>query len=80
MASGITNPDLISVLIDNPNSIFIIEDAENILIDREKEGLLRFNSIINSPMTLAAIYNQDEKEFLQIKRSCPIGFSAYLLS
>jgi len=38
MASAITNPDLISILINNPNSIFVIEDAENIVVDREKDG------------------------------------------
>jgi hypothetical protein len=43
MARTITNPDLISILIDNPNSIFVIEDAENLVIDRERNG--------NSPVT-----------------------------
>jgi hypothetical protein len=139
MAGAITNPDLISILIDNPNSIFVIEDAENIIIDREKDGhspvssllnisdgllsdclniqivcsfntditkvdsaLMRkgrliakyefkelevekanmlsqklgFKNTLNSPMTLTAIYNQDEKEFLQVKRYNPIGFKA----
>src|SRR5690606_12132735 len=38
MASAITNPSLISILIDNPNSIFVIEDAENIVVDREQDG------------------------------------------
>jgi hypothetical protein len=139
MASAITNPDLISILIGNRNSIFIIEDAENIIIDREKDGhspvsallnisdgllsdclniqvicsfntdiskvdnaLMRkgrliakyefkelevskaqalsdnlgFNSTINCPMTLSAIYNQDEKDFQQIKKRNPIGFKA----
>jgi hypothetical protein len=28
LAGAITNPDLISILIDNPNSIFVIEDAD----------------------------------------------------
>lgn len=137
MANAITNPDLISILIDNPNSIFVIEDAENIIIDREKNGnspvsallnisdgllsdclniqiicsfntdisqvdkaLMRkgrliakyefkelevhkamslskklgFDSTFNSPMTLTAIYNQEEKDFQQIKRKNPIGF------
>jgi hypothetical protein len=139
MAGAITNPDLISILIDNPNSIFVIEDAENIVIDREKEGhspvsallnisdgllsdclniqiicsfntdmskvdsaLLRkgrliakyefkelevqkvqalaiklgFNGNFNSPMTLTAIYNQEEKDFQQKKRNNTIGFKA----
>ena len=120
------NPDLISILIDNPNSVFVIEDAENIVVDRDKDGhspvsallnisdgllsdclniqvicsfntdiskvdsaLMRkgrliakyefkeleiekakmlsqklgFKTNLNSPMTLTAIYNQDEKEF-----------------
>lgn len=137
MANAITNPDLISILIDNPNSIFVIEDAENIIIDREKNGnspvsallnisdgllsdclniqiicsfntdisqvdkaLMRkgrliakyefkelevqkamalskklgFDSTFNSPMTLTAIYNQEEKDFQQIKRKNQIGF------
>jgi hypothetical protein len=139
MASTITNPDLISILIDNPNSILAIEDAENIVVDREKDGhspvtallnisdgllsdclniqvicsfntdlskidnaLLRkgrlianyefkelttekaqllsrklgFKSIFDSPMTLTAIYNQDEKDFQQRKSRTPIGFKA----
>lgn len=141
MASAITNPDLISVLIDNPNSIFVIEDAENIVVDREKDGhspvsallnisdgllsdclniqvicsfnthiskvdsaLMRkgrliakyefkeleiekaqllshklgFKSCFNSPMTLTAIYNQEEKEFHEVKRMKSIGFKAII--
>ena len=137
MARAITNPDLISVLIENPNCIFVIEDAENIVIDREKDGsspvsallnisdgllsdclniqiicsfntdiskidsaLMRkgrliakyefkelevpkaqmlseklgFKTTLNLPMTLTAIYNQEEKDFHQIKRHNPIGF------
>lgn len=137
MAGAITNPDLISILIDNPNSIFVIEDAENIVIDRQRNGrspvsallnisdgllsdclniqiicsfntdisridsaLMRkgrliakyefkeleaekaaqlsrklgFDSNLDSPMTLTAIYNQDEKDFQQIRKRNPIGF------
>lgn len=137
MASAITSPHLISVLIDNPNSIFVIEDAENIVIDREKNGdspvsallnisdgllsdclniqvicsfntdiskvdsaLMRkgrliaqyefkeleiekaqslshklgFDTDITSPMTLTAIYNQEEREFCEVKERNRIGF------
>ena len=28
------NPDFMDLLIDNPNSILVIEDAENIIMDR----------------------------------------------
>lgn len=137
MAGAITNPDLISILIDNPNSIFVIEDAENIVVNREMNGsspvsallnlsdgllsdclniqiicsfntditkidsaLMRkgrliakyefrelevekaqslshklgFTGSIDSPMTLTAIYNQDEKDFQQTKKQPAIGF------
>ena len=47
MASAITSPDLISILIGNPNSIFVIEDAENIVIDREKDGRSAVTSLLN---------------------------------
>lgn len=139
MAGAITNPDLISILIDNPNSVFVIEDAENIVVDRDKDGhspvsallnisdgllsdclniqvicsfntdiskidsaLMRkgrliakyefkdlevqkaqmlstklgFRTEINSSMTLSAIYNQEEKDFQQIKRHNTVGFKA----
>lgn len=141
LATEITNPALMSFLIENPNSVFVIEDAENIVIDREQGGgsavsallnlsdgllsdclniqilcsfntdiskvdsaLLRkgrliakyefkeletrkaqtlsnklgFQTIINQPMTLTAIYNQGEKDFRQTeqKRNV-IGFKKY---
>ncbi len=139
MAGAITNPDLISVLIENPNSVFVIEDAENIVVDREKDGnspvsallnisdgllsdclniqiicsfntdiskvdaaLMRkgrliakyeFNELevdkaqmlsqklgfatsINKPMTLTAIYNQEEKDFQQTGKNNAIGFKS----
>lgn len=47
MASAITNPDLMTVLIENPNSIFIIEDAENIIIDRERNGASPVSALLN---------------------------------
>ncbi|MGZ5190916.1 MAG: AAA family ATPase, partial [Flavisolibacter sp.] len=138
MAGAISNPELISILINNPNCIFVIEDAENIVVDREKDGqspvsallnisdgllsdclniqvictfntdiskidsaLMRkgrliakyefkelevekaqslsrklgFNTNIRSPMTLTAIYNQQEKDFQQIKKHNAIGFN-----
>ena len=137
MASQITNPDLISSLIDNSNSIFVIEDAENIVMNREMNGsspvsailnisdglladclniqiicsfntdisqidnaLMRkgrliakyefkelavekaqslsqklgFTSSIDSPMTLTAIYNQEETDFQSSKKQKQIGF------
>lgn len=137
MAGLITSPNLISILIDHPNSIFVIEDAENIVVDRERDGVspvsallnvadglladclnvqiicsfntditkvdkailrkgrliaryefkelavekaqllsnkLGFKTSIAEPMTLAAIYNQDEKDFDKSKADKPLGF------
>ncbi len=139
MAGMITNPELISVLIDNPNSVFVIEDAENIVVDREKDGnspvsallnisdgllsdclniqvicsfntdiskvdsaLMRkgrliatyefkelqtekarrlseklgFTTCIHEPMTLTAIYNQDERDYKPAVKRNAIGFNA----
>ncbi len=47
MASAITNPDLISTLVDNQNSIFVIEDAENIIVDREKNENSPVSALLN---------------------------------
>jgi hypothetical protein len=137
MAEAITSPNLISILIDNPNSIFVIEDAENIIIDRERDGnspvsallnisdgllsdclniqiicsfntdlskvdsaLLRkgrliakyefkeleiekaqalsdklgFSHFITAPATLTSIYNQNDLEFSEPKKTSAIGF------
>lgn len=139
MAGAITKPDLISILIDNPNSIFVIEDAENIVVDRDKDGhspvsallnisdgllsdclniqvICSFNTDISkvdnalmrkgrliakyefkelevlkaqalsnklgfvntfdAPMTLTAIYNQEEMDFRENKRQNAMGFKS----
>ncbi|WP_445956547.1 AAA family ATPase [Yeosuana sp.] len=47
MANSITSPHLISILIDNPNSIFVIEDAENIVVDRERDGNSPVSALLN---------------------------------
>ena len=47
MANAITNPALISILMANPNSVFVIEDAENIIIDREKNGHSPVSALLN---------------------------------
>jgi len=47
MATAITNPDLIAILIHNPNSILVIEDAENIVVDRENDGNSTVSALLN---------------------------------
>lgn len=34
VATNLTNPEFIDLLIENPNSVLVIEDAENIIMDR----------------------------------------------
>ena len=136
MAASMVNPEFINILTENINSVLVIEDAENILIDRKTNGgspvsallniadgllsdclsiqivcsfntdiskidtaLLRkgrligkyefneltaeksqalsnklgFKTTITEPMTLAAIYNQEDMDFSEEKRKS-IGF------
>ena len=47
MASAITSPNFIPILLENKNSIFVIEDAENIVMDREKNGNSPVSSLLN---------------------------------
>lgn len=47
MATALTNPELIPTLIENPNSIFVIEDAENIVLDRESNGNSSVSALLN---------------------------------
>ena len=47
MASVMTSPDLMSLLIENANSIFVIEDAEKIIIDRERNGHSPVSALLN---------------------------------
>ena len=47
MATALTNPNLIPIFIENPDSIFVIEDAENIVIDRERNGNSSVSALLN---------------------------------
>jgi DNA replication protein DnaC len=47
MVTSITNASLLRVLIDNPNSILIIEDAENVIVDRDTNGNSPVSSLLN---------------------------------
>jgi len=47
MAASITDPSLMNVLVYNPNSVFVIEDAENIIIDRNRSGSSSVSALLN---------------------------------
>jgi hypothetical protein len=47
LAANITNPDLIQLLIDNPESVLVIEDAENIIMQRQPGFSSGVSSLLN---------------------------------
>lgn len=63
VAGSIMNPDFIQLLIDNPNSVMIIEDAENIIMDRK----------LNPDSTVSALLNISDglmADFLNVQIIC----------
>jgi DNA replication protein DnaC len=47
LAHIITNPDLMAFLISNPNSILVIEDAENIIMNRDHSSHSPVSNLLN---------------------------------
>jgi len=47
VASQLMNPEFIDLLIDNPNAVLIIEDAENIIMDRKHNGNSSVSNLLN---------------------------------
>lgn len=47
MASALTGPDFINLLMENPNSILVIEDAESVIVDRERANGSPVSSLLN---------------------------------
>lgn len=47
VASNIMQPEFIDLLIDNPNTILVIEDAENIIMDRKTTGNASVSNLLN---------------------------------
>lgn len=47
LASQISQPAFMTLLLRNPNSILIIEDAENIIVDRTKTGSSEVSTLLN---------------------------------
>lgn len=47
IAVNLANPDFINILINNPNSILIIEDAENIIMDRGQTQSSAVSTLLN---------------------------------
>jgi hypothetical protein len=47
VARNIMQPEFIDLLIDNPNTILVIEDAENIIMDRKTTGNSSVSNLLN---------------------------------
>ncbi len=47
LAASITSPTLMELMLDNPNSVLIIEDAENVIQDRERNGNSPISALLN---------------------------------
>src|SRR5207249_12129927 len=63
LADNIHNPDIIQLLIDNPNSLIIIEDAETIIDDRKHSNSSGVSNLLNISDGLLA-------DFLSIQLIC----------
>jgi hypothetical protein len=63
VAGNLMNPDFIQLLIDNPNTVLIIEDAENIITDRRHNAGSAVSNLLNISDGLLA-------DFLNVQLVC----------
>ncbi len=63
IAENLTDPGFIDLLIDNPNSVVVIEDAENILLDRKVNSHSGVANLLNISDGLLA-------DFLNVQLIC----------
>ncbi|MFZ1527311.1 MAG: AAA family ATPase [Ferruginibacter sp.] len=47
VAGNLSNPDFMELMLDNPNAVIIIEDAENIIMDRKLNSSSAVSSLLN---------------------------------
>jgi len=67
-ANEIMNPELMDLLIDNPDSVLIIEDAESIITDRKLSGNSSVSNLLNISDGLLA-------DFLNVQVICTFNSS-----
>ena len=63
VAGNLMNPEFIDLLIDNPNTVLIIEDAENIIMDRRSSNDSSVSNLLNISDGLLA-------DFLNVQLIC----------
>jgi SpoVK/Ycf46/Vps4 family AAA+-type ATPase len=72
VADNLTNPDFIQLLIGNPNTVLIIEDAENIIMDRKYNSGSSVSNLLNISDGLLA-------DFLNVQLVCTFNSSVTLI-
>lgn len=72
VAGNLMNPDFIQLLIDNPNSVLVIEDAENIIMDRKSNSGSAVSNLLNISDGLLA-------DFLNVQIICTFNSSVALI-
>lgn len=68
VAGNLMSPDFIELLIDNPNTVVIIEDAENIIMDRRHNNSSSVSNLLNISDGLLA-------DFLNVQLICTFNSS-----
>lgn len=68
VAGNLMNPDFIELLIDNPNTVLVIEDAENIIMDRKYQSSSSVSNLLNISDGLLA-------DFLNVQLICTFNSS-----
>jgi hypothetical protein len=71
-AANLMNPDFIELLIDNPNTVILIEDAENIIMDRKHNSGSSVSNLLNISDGLLA-------DFLNVQLICTFNNSLTLI-
>jgi hypothetical protein len=72
VAGNLMDPDFLDLLIDNPNTVVIIEDAENIIMDRRTSGSSSVSNLLNISDGLLA-------DFLNVQLICTFNSSLTLV-
>ena len=72
VAGDITSPDFIQLLVSNPNSVLIIEDAENVIMDRKLSNNASVSNLLNISDGLLA-------DFLNVQLICTFNNSLTLV-
>ena len=72
IAGNLMNPDFIEMLINNPNTVVVIEDAENIIMDRKYNSGSAVSNLLNISDGLLA-------DFLNVQLICTFNNSLTLV-